>query len=55
MTEKMTAEELQSSKTKGFKYAPCSLGLKFIQMSVTGAPRQGPPIEYKVPRLLLTA
>jgi hypothetical protein len=47
MTERMSVEELQS-KVKGFKYAPCALGLKFIQMSVTGAPRQGPPMKYRV-------
>lgn len=46
MTERMSVEELQS-KVKGFKYAPCALGLKFIQMSVTGAPRQGPPMKYR--------
>ena len=47
MTERLSVEELQS-KVKAFKFVPSNLGLKFIQMNVSGAPRQGPPMEFRV-------
>jgi len=47
VTERLGVEELQG-KFKSFKWMPPSLGLKFIQMNVFGAPRQGPPVEFRL-------
>ena len=42
----MSLRDLES-KVKAFKYVACQVGLKFLQMNVSGQPRQGPTLPDK--------